>query len=72
MEMEGLARGLEALALFGFLTALVVAPHWYGVRKLQAQHETLRRMIEKGQPVDQTLVNKLMGGKKRQDRGPKE
>ena len=69
MEMEGLARGLEALAVFGFLSAIVVAGFWYALRKREAQHETLRRMIEKGQPVDQTLMNKLLGGSKRQDRG---
>ena len=68
MEMEGLARGLEALAVFLFLAAIVVAGSWYRIRKLEAQHETLRRMIEKGQPIDQTLLDKLLGGSKRQDR----
>ena len=54
--MEGLARGLEALSVFLFLAVIV----WHRVRKRDAQHETLRRMIEKGQDVDQALMDKLL------------
>ena len=32
------------------------------------QHETLRRVIESGQPIDQTLMDRLLGGEKRVDR----
>ncbi len=56
MEMEGFARGLEALAGCGLVGAYI----WYRVRKREAQHETLRRMIEKGQDVDQALMDKLL------------
>ncbi len=68
MEMEGLARGLEALAVFLFLAAIIVAGIWYGIREREAQHETLRHMIKSGQPVDQALMDKLLGGSKRLDR----
>ena len=60
MEMEGLARGLEAFGLFLFLAAVSVGGIWNRVRKREAQHETLRRMIEKGQDVDQALMDKLL------------
>ncbi len=60
MEMEGLARGLEALGLFLFLAAVSVGGIWHRVRKREAQHETLRLMIEKGQDVDQALIDKLL------------
>ncbi len=60
MEMEGLARGLEALAGCGLVAAVVLGYIWYRVRKREAQHETLRRMIEKGQDVDQALMDKLL------------
>ncbi len=60
MEMEGLARGLEALAVFGFLAAVSLGGIWNRIRKREAQHETLRRMIEKGQNVDQALIDKLL------------
>ena len=64
MEMEGLARGLEALgpmplvAVFFFLAAVILGGIWS--RKREAQHETLRLMIEKGQNVDQALIDKLL------------
>ncbi len=47
MEMEGLGKGLEALAVFLFLAAFSLGGIWYRVRKREAQHETLRRMIER-------------------------
>ena len=47
MEMEGFARGLQAFGLFLFLAAVSVGGIWKGVRKREAQHETLRRMIER-------------------------
>jgi hypothetical protein len=35
---------------------------WYGIRERGMQHATVRRMIESGQPVDQVLQGKLLGG----------
>ncbi len=60
--MEGLGAGLVALAFWGFIAAVVVAGIWYGIRERQAQHETLRRMIDSGKPIDQTLMDKVLGG----------
>tara|TARA_Y100000310_G_scaffold345233_2_gene462972 strand:+ start:1363 stop:1731 length:369 start_codon:yes stop_codon:yes gene_type:complete len=57
---EGLTRGLEALAVFGFLSAIVLGSIWYRLRKRAAQHETLRLLLEKGHDVDQELIDKLM------------
>jgi len=62
--MEGLGGGLIALAFWGFIGAVVVAGIWYGIREREAQHETLRRMIESGKPVDQALMDKVLGGEK--------
>ena len=56
MEMEGLAT----LGVFLFLAAVCLGVIWYRIRKREAQHETLRLMIEKGQNVDQALMDKLM------------
>lgn len=69
--MEGLGAGLTALAFWGFIAAVVVAGIWYGIRERQAQYETLRRMIDSGQPVDGALVDKILGGDRRTDRGLK-
>ena len=66
--MEGIGVGLAAMAFWGFLSAVVVGGIWDGIRKREAQHETLRRMIESGQPIDQALMDKLLGGSKRLDR----
>ncbi len=72
----GLGAGLAALAFWGFLAAVVVAGIvagiWDSIRKREAQHETIRRLIESGQPIDSELVDKILslgdGGNKRLDR----
>jgi hypothetical protein len=68
----GLGVGLAALAFWGFVATCVVAGVWNGIRKRDAQHETVRRLIESGQPLDQELMEKLSlvgdGGTKRHDR----
>lgn len=63
-DMDGLGGGLAALAFWGFIAAVVVAGIWYGIREREAQHETFRRVIESGQPVDQALMDKVLGGEK--------
>ena len=62
--MEGLGAGLIALAFWGFIGSVVVAGIWYGIREREAQHETLRRIIESGKPLDQALMDKVLGGEK--------
>lgn len=48
------------MAFWGFLAAIVVAGIWYDIRRREAQHETLRRLIESGQPLDQTLADRIL------------
>lgn len=71
MEFSGIGAGMAALAFWGFVAAVVVAGIWYDIRKREAQHETVRRLIESGQPIDQELMEKLSlvadGGDKRHD-----
>jgi hypothetical protein len=59
MENIGLGAGLAALAFWGFVGTVVVAGIWDNIRKRDTQHETLRRLIESGQPLDQELMQKL-------------
>ncbi len=67
--METIGAGIASLAFWGFVAALVVAGVWDGAKKRDAQHETLRRMIEGGKTVDEGLMKKLMIGEpKRPDR----
>ena len=72
MENVGLGAGLASLAFWGFLAAVVIAGVWDSIRKRDAQHETVRRMIESGQPLNQELIDKLVsassGAKRRLDR----
>jgi hypothetical protein len=56
----GLGAGLAAMAFWGFIAAIVVAGIWYSIRVKETQHETLRRMIESGQPIDEELATKLL------------
>lgn len=69
--MQGIGQGLSALAFWGFIAAVVVAGIWYAIRERQAQHETLRRLIDSGQAIDQALVDQVLGGGRRTDRGLK-
>jgi Domain of unknown function (DUF6249) len=62
--MEGLGTGLMALAFWGFIGSIVVAGIWYGIRERQAQHETLRHFIDSGKPIDQELLDKVLGGER--------
>ena len=71
MDLSSLGGGLAALAFWGFLAAVVVAGIWYGLRERQAQYDTLSRMVESGKPVDQAVVDKVLGGNERPDRGLK-
>jgi len=66
--MDGIGAGLGALAFWGFVAAVVVAGIWYGIREREAQHETLRRIIESGQSVDEALLDKIFHGGRRPDR----
>jgi Domain of unknown function (DUF6249) len=67
--MDGFGAGLAALAFWGFIASIVVAGIWDGAKKRESQHETLRRMIESGKPVDEALLTRLMVGEpKRPDR----
>jgi|TARA_B100000315_G_C14285408_1_gene454970 thymidine phosphorylase len=55
-----IGAGLAALAFWGFIAAVVVAYYWDNIRKREAQHETLRRMLESGQALDRELMDKLL------------
>ena len=64
-------NGIFGLAAFGFwmfIGAAAVAGIWDGVRKRDAEHETLRRMIESGKEPDKAMVDKLIGSGKKPER----
>ena len=62
--MEGGIFGLAAFGFWMFVAAAAVGGIWDGVRKRDAEHETLRRMIESGKDPDPQLVSKLIGSAK--------
>ena len=63
--MEGLGFGLASVAFWGFIASCVVGGIWYAIREKEAQHETLRRIIESGKDVDPEVIDRIMsdGGK---------
>jgi hypothetical protein len=65
--MEGIF-GLAAFGFWMFVAAAAVAGVWDGVRKREAEHETLRRMIESGKQPDSEMIDKLLGHKKEPSR----
>ena len=60
MEEIGIGAGLGALGFWVFIATCVAGGIWDSIRKREAQHETLRRMIESGQPIETTLSDKLL------------
>lgn len=52
--------GLGALGFWLFLGAVVVAGIWFDARKRESQQETLRRIVESGQNIDQAMVDKVL------------
>ncbi len=58
--MENAAAGLGAMAFWLFLAAVVVAGIWYSVRERESRQETLRRVVESGQHLDQELIDKIL------------
>ena len=60
--MEGITTGagLGALGFWIFVAAIVAVGVWDASRKRETHHETLRRIIESGQPLDDALVDKLL------------
>ena len=71
MDINSLGGGLAALAFWGFIAAVVVAGIWYGLRERQAQYDTLSKLVDSGKPVDQAVIDKILGGNERPDRGLK-
>ena len=72
-DLNSIGAGLAILAFWGFIASVsvagIVAAIWDGIRKREAQHETVRRLIESDQTIDHELVDKLLsragGGNKR-------
>lgn len=60
MQGFSVGAGLAALAFWGFIAAIVVAGIWYDLRRKQSQQETVRRVVESGQPIDPALVDRLL------------
>ena len=48
------------MAFWFFIAAVVVAGIWYDIRKKESQQETIRRLFESGQKVDEKIIDKLM------------
>ena len=65
--MEGIF-GLAAFGFWMFIAAVSLGGIWDGIRKREAEHETLRRMIESGKEPDKAMVDKLIGSRKKPER----
>ena len=61
MQEWGIGAGLAALAFWMFIAAVSVAGVWENIRKREAKHETVRRLVESGQKIDSDLMDKLIG-----------
>jgi len=66
--MENIGGGMAALAFWGFIAAVVLGGIWYGIREKEAQHETLRRVIESGRDIDLGVLDEIMNSGSQPDR----
>ena len=70
--MGNMGVGLAGVAFWAFLAAVVVAEIWAKAKNRAADRETLRRLIESGKTIDQSLLDQVLGERKeRPDRGLK-
>jgi hypothetical protein len=60
MEQVGIGAGLGALGFWLFIGIVVFATFWDAARKREAQHETLRRIIDSGSTLDTATVDRLL------------
>ncbi len=60
MEGIGTGAGLAALGFWVFIASIIAVGVWDKIRKRESQHETLRRVVESGQPIDESLTDKLL------------
>ena len=60
MESIGTGAGLAAMGFWLFIAIIVATGVWDSIRKRDAQHETLRRAIESGQPIDDEMADRLL------------
>lgn len=71
MAGAGIGGGIAAAAFWAFVAVIIVAGIWDSARKRETQHETLRRMLDKSDALDQQLLDKMisqMNGQNRLDR----
>ena len=60
MEDLVTGAGLAALGFWVFIACIIVAGVWSSNRKRESEHETLRRIIESGEDLDEQMVDRLL------------
>lgn len=72
-HLSDISTGLLAIAFWGFIGMCVLGGIWDTIKKRETKHETLRRLVESGQPLDENLLKHLdmmnRDGAERFDRG---
>lgn len=57
--IEGLVGIVIVGIIFGTIAALVLAPIWFKERTKQSAHQLIAQALEKGQPLDPSLMQRL-------------
>lgn len=60
MDINSSGAGLAALGFWMFIAVAVAAGVWDSIRRREAEHETLRRIIESGQDLDNEMIQKVL------------
>ena len=65
--MEALGGGLAVFAFWAFIASCVIGGIWYAIREKEAQHETLRRIIESGKDIDAEVIDRIMSDNRKSE-----
>ncbi len=58
-QFSSVGAGLAAIAFWGFIGMCVIGGIWDSIKKRGTKHETLRRLVESGQPLNDELLSQL-------------
>ena len=64
------ASSIGAFGFWMFLAVVVGGAMWFDARKKESEQETLRRLVESGQRIDEAVIDKMFksSGDERKDR----
>ena len=64
MQEFTIGAGLAAMAFWFFIAAIIIGGIWYDIRKKAEQQKTIRTIVERGQHLDEKVIESIMASEK--------